>query len=95
MSIQSVPGDSKLQDSKPMSETFDAVEKGDVSYRNRAGKVIDITTVQPGTDTAYELKIVLLNQAMLDLGMGKYQWTLFVLTGFGCSEMHTNIKLTQ
>ncbi|KAH7371868.1 major facilitator superfamily domain-containing protein [Cadophora sp. MPI-SDFR-AT-0126] len=32
---------------------------------------------------AHELKVAILNEAILDLGMGKYQWWTFVLTGFG------------
>ncbi|KIX08884.1 uncharacterized protein Z518_03541 [Rhinocladiella mackenziei CBS 650.93] len=58
-------------------------KQGDIRYRNRVGDEIDITTIQPGTDKVYEAKIVLLNQAILDLGMGKYQWLTALLTGFG------------
>ena len=54
-----------------------------VRYRNRTGNEIDITTVQPGTDKVYEAKVSLLNHAILDLGMGKYQWIMALLTGFG------------
>lgn len=54
-----------------------------VRYRNRTGNEIDVTTVQPGTDKVYEAKVSLLNQAILDLGMGKYQWIMALLTGFG------------
>ena len=34
-------------------------------------------------DPVYEVKARLLNQAILDIGMGKYQWQLFIVIGFG------------
>lgn len=34
-------------------------------------------------DPVYEAKARLLNQAILDIGMGRYQWQLFVVIGFG------------
>ncbi|EEH50550.1 uncharacterized protein PADG_06629 [Paracoccidioides brasiliensis Pb18] len=34
-------------------------------------------------DPVYEAKAQLLNQAILDIGMGWYQWQLFVVIGFG------------
>ncbi|KAJ5461090.1 uncharacterized protein N7458_002642 [Penicillium daleae] len=36
-----------------------------------------------GTDAAFAAKIQLLNQALLDIGMGKYQWLIFLMTGMG------------
>lgn len=36
-----------------------------------------------GLDPIYEAKVHALNQAMQDIGMGRYQWLLFCLTGFG------------
>lgn len=58
-------------------------DEGKVQYRNRVGDEIDTTTVQPGTDPVYEAKVALMNRAILDLGMGKYQWSMAILTGFG------------
>ncbi|KAH7041996.1 major facilitator superfamily domain-containing protein [Macrophomina phaseolina] len=37
-----------------------------------------------GTDIVYQKKVALLNEAILDIGMGHYQWWTFLLTGFGC-----------
>lgn len=34
-------------------------------------------------DPVYEAKARLLNQAILDIGMGRYQWQLFIVIGFG------------
>lgn len=43
----------------------------------------DTTDVQPGTDAVYAAKVALMNEAILDIGMGRYQWMTVVLTGFG------------
>jgi hypothetical protein len=44
---------------------------------------IDTTQVQPGADAAYEAKITVLNEALIDIGMGPFQWKIFATTGFG------------
>lgn len=36
-----------------------------------------------GHDTAYDRKSKVINKAITDIGMGPYQWKLFVLCGFG------------
>jgi hypothetical protein len=36
-----------------------------------------------GTDTPYDRKSHIMNKAIADIGMGSYQWQLFVLCGFG------------
>ncbi|KAI1338497.1 MFS general substrate transporter [Xylariaceae sp. FL0016] len=36
-----------------------------------------------GVGTAYDRKSKLINKAIQDIGMGRYQWELFVLCGFG------------
>lgn len=51
-------------------------------YHNRLGHETDLSTVQPGTDIVYELKIAVRNSAILDLGMGRHQWTIALLIGF-------------
>lgn len=44
---------------------------------------IDTTQVQPGADAVYEAKITILNEALIDIGMGPFQWKMFATTGFG------------
>lgn len=44
---------------------------------------IDTTQVMPGADAAYEAKISIMNEALLDIGMGPFQWKVFMMTGFG------------
>lgn len=47
----------------------------------RAEIEADITT--SGHATAYDRKSKVVNKAIQDIGMGSYQWQLFVLCGFG------------
>jgi hypothetical protein len=51
------------------------------SYTNYHG--IDTSQVMPGADAAYEAKISIMNEALLDIGMGRFQWKVFAMTGFG------------
>lgn len=44
---------------------------------------IDTTEVQPGADPVYAAKISVLNEALIDIGMGPFQWKIFATTGFG------------
>ena len=44
---------------------------------------IDMDIAAGGHDTAYDRKSKVINKAIQDIGMGSYQWKLFVLCGFG------------
>lgn len=44
---------------------------------------IDLDIAASGHDTAYDRKSKVINKAIMDIGMGSYQWQLFVLCGFG------------
>lgn len=44
---------------------------------------IDLGIAASGIDTAYDRKSKVINKAIMDIGMGWYQWQLFVLCGFG------------
>ncbi|KFY08823.1 hypothetical protein V492_05869 [Pseudogymnoascus sp. VKM F-4246] len=44
---------------------------------------IDAEIAASGTDSAYDRKSKVINRAIQDIGMGRYQWKLFVLCGFG------------
>jgi len=44
---------------------------------------IDADIAASGHDTAYDRKANVINKAIMDIGMGPYQWQLFVLCGFG------------
>src|SRR5271156_3988759 len=44
---------------------------------------VDMDTAASGHDTAYDRKSKVINKAIQDIGMGPYQWKLFILCGFG------------
>ncbi|KAL6245884.1 hypothetical protein RBB50_007037 [Rhinocladiella similis] len=58
-------------------------------YRNRLGSEVaigidDLSAIPKGTiDPVYEAKARVLNRAIQDIGMGWYQWQLFIVVGFG------------
>ncbi|EXJ89840.1 MFS transporter, metabolite:H+ symporter [Capronia epimyces CBS 606.96] len=58
-------------------------------YRNRLGSEVavgydDDSAIPKGsTDPVYEAKARVLNRAIQDIGMGWYQWQLFIVVGFG------------
>ncbi|KAI5280738.1 hypothetical protein KEM54_003530, partial [Ascosphaera aggregata] len=48
---------------------------------------IEFEVEQDGHDTPYDRKSKIINKAMTDMGMGRYQWQLFILCGFGwCAD---------
>lgn len=38
---------------------------------------------QEGIQPAFLAKVTVLNRALADIGMGRYQWELFITAGFG------------
>lgn len=44
---------------------------------------VDADVSASGHDSAYDRKSKVVNKAIQDIGMGAYQWELFVLCGFG------------
>jgi hypothetical protein len=58
----------------------DAVQSGGVRTLESLRAEIDSDTT---ADTAYDRKSKVINKALADMGMGRYQWSLFVLCGFG------------
>ncbi|KAI4276697.1 MAG: hypothetical protein LQ337_002326 [Flavoplaca oasis] len=44
---------------------------------------VEVESVASGHDTAYDRKSIVINKAITDIGMGRYQWSLFALCGFG------------
>lgn len=62
---------------------------GNNDYRNRLGSEVaigidDLSAIPKGTiDPVYEAKARVLNRAIQNIGMGYYQWQLFIVVGFG------------
>ncbi|KAJ0421355.1 major facilitator superfamily domain-containing protein [Aspergillus carlsbadensis] len=52
-------------------------------HKSLYGSAIDTSCSKTGCGAIFEGKVQLLNQALLDLGMGRYQWFLFLMTGVG------------
>lgn len=44
---------------------------------------IQMELLPTGVSEAYERKVAIMNQALVDLKMGPFQWKIFALTGFG------------
>ena len=44
---------------------------------------IDADISASGHNSTYDRKSKVVNKALIDIGMGRYQWELFVLCGFG------------
>ncbi|KAF7587622.1 hypothetical protein BBP40_006986 [Aspergillus hancockii] len=44
---------------------------------------VDSDVASSGHDSAYDRKAKVINRAVQDIGMGRYQWQLFALCGFG------------
>lgn len=87
--------------SAPINTTIDDVDasKHLAGHSNYHG--IDTSQVQPGADAVYEAKISMLNEALIDIGMGPFQWKIFMTTGFGwfidqvyLSHIYAHLELT-
>ncbi|KAL5002445.1 major facilitator superfamily domain-containing protein [Aspergillus recurvatus] len=89
----SLAGNAEAQSTFATSTLVADVEKAprskqsrtEVEYRSIYGTVIDISCSQTeaGAGAVLEAKAQLLNQALLDIGMGRYQWFLFIITSIG------------
>ncbi|PBK91782.1 MFS general substrate transporter [Armillaria gallica] len=60
-----------------------ATEKRSISSHSDEREATEDVYSQGTIDPIYQRKAHILNDAILDIGMGKYQWALFVVTGFG------------
>ncbi|MBW0477367.1 hypothetical protein O181_017082 [Austropuccinia psidii MF-1] len=67
----------------PVHGAFDDIETslGNTKIATVAADIA--TTASLGKDVVYETKARILNSAIQEIGMGKYQWKLFVVIGFG------------
>ncbi|KAI1004948.1 MFS siderochrome iron transporter 1 [Podosphaera aphanis] len=65
--------------SRVTTESDPRVEEHDVPF-----DLLRDQAIPPGTfDPVYEAKAHILNQAIREIGMGAYQWQLFIVVGFG------------
>ncbi|KAH9851726.1 sugar transporter [Lenzites betulinus] len=77
------PPDEKL--ARTDSETSKAEKRGspDVEAHVIPVETHDIFDDDSGVDPVYQAKARILNDALQEIGMGKYQWYLFIVAGFG------------
>lgn len=64
-----------------------SLDNGDLTRSESAIQIGDTHLVNDlviaGLDPTFEAKADLVNYALQEIGMGRYQWWLFVVTGFG------------
>ncbi|KAL6915136.1 hypothetical protein FSST1_012896 [Fusarium sambucinum] len=80
-------------DNKNVEDTSVAmppVEKSPTNISNSKGEVelvsdngIDMRGIASGVSEVYQRKVAVMNQALVDIGMGSFQWKIFTMTGFG------------
>ncbi|KAE8153639.1 major facilitator superfamily domain-containing protein [Aspergillus avenaceus] len=79
---QSAFGASTLIVDAEKAQPHQLVYKGTVP-KTIYGAIIDNPTTRAGCDVLLAAKIQALNQALQDIGMGRYQWFLFIITSVG------------
>ena len=67
---------------KKISESPETLDDYEVGTTDRLSG--ELATIQvPGVDAVFEEQAALVNHAVQFIGMGKYQWALFALAGYG------------
>ncbi|KAF2736391.1 sugar transporter [Polyplosphaeria fusca] len=80
-SITSIGGGRKSHTEKDDSDAASGVTEGFTIEMLKAEIEADLAASDE--QTAYDKKSKVINKAIQDIGMGRYQWELFVLCGFG------------
>ncbi|EUC31902.1 hypothetical protein COCCADRAFT_100101 [Bipolaris zeicola 26-R-13] len=87
------PSEKSSKDDKPARPESDA-SSGVVNHGMTLAALkaeIEADVAASGTDTPYDRKSKVINRALGDMGMGRYQWKLFILAG--CGWMADNLWL--
>lgn len=56
---------------------------------------VDTRALPMGADEVYEKKISIMNEALIDIGMGSFQWKVVAMTGFGWFVDNVSWSLPQ
>ena len=64
---------------------------GDVTFQGKTVALVEEGQVHP----QYQAKAQVLNDAIQEIGMGKYQWHLFVVAGFGWFSDNVRLSAFQ
>jgi len=70
-------------DKKAVGDGRESLGNGTTTIDARNYHGIDAHAIPSGVDEVYEKKVAIMNQALIDMGMGSFQWMVFAMTGFG------------
>lgn len=68
---------------KPLNTDSASCENGTTALHATTYHGVDTTVIGSAVDEIYERKVAILNQALIDIGMGPFQWKIVAMTGFG------------
>ncbi|KAG5300448.1 MFS membrane sugar transporter [Histoplasma ohiense] len=71
----------KASDTSPSNKSLSERESQESNLEDEDARLAALSF--SCSDPLYEAKAQLLNEAILDIGMGRYQWQLFIVIGFG------------
>ncbi|KAJ8517233.1 hypothetical protein ONZ45_g5568 [Pleurotus djamor] len=72
------------EDAKDLkAKNEDIREEGSIDGDGQFATTLATTDIFSGSDPIYQEKARILNDAIQEIGMGSYQWQLFIVTGFG------------
>jgi hypothetical protein len=94
-SVEEPFSNAKLQGGKSEDEKLELGNPEKVEWdisSLREGQLENLK-VGGGVDPVFEAKAAVLNSAIQRIGMGKYQWKLFVLCGFGWVRLSSFIQI--
>lgn len=78
--VQPAAGEYRRESSPPTSLKGKAAGNADTESLNSD---ITLAAQEEGIDPAFYAKVQVLNRALAEIGMGRYQWELFFSGGFG------------
>jgi hypothetical protein len=74
---------SDAQSKESVEKTLELGIPENVVWTRNFGNEMENLEVGGGVDPVFEAKAAVVNSAFQHIGMGKYQWKLFALCGFG------------
>lgn len=87
-----LPADTTVQPAAGQAETYRRESSPPTSLKGKAAGNADTESLnsditlaaqEEGIDPAFYAKVQVLNRALSEIGMGRYQWELFFSGGFG------------
>ncbi|KAL4788942.1 major facilitator superfamily domain-containing protein [Aspergillus venezuelensis] len=78
MESRKTPLQDEKNEASPMGLGDKDISTGHIDYHG-----IDTRALSAGVDEVYERKVAILNEALIEPGMGSFQWKIYALTGLG------------